>query len=334
MNYIVLVAPFIITGLFLLSFVLILLKRYWFGGILFLFTVIFNIYIECIPFNLSFGKDRGDLKILTYNMYSASDYYHSVEDNPKDVRDFLLAQDADIIVLEEYYPDKCIALRDSLLKVYPYLEYQKFHCSNAIYSKYPLSPIEEMTLDLENNVLDEYKMKKAEEYDHLRKMYLYRDITSMWVKIGNDSIRLIACHMASNHFDAVREVMTDSIGKKDKITKFLKCLKAGRIEREVEARNIMRDVVTLNAAKQKIVVLGDMNDVAGSTTLMALQENGILKNAWWKKGFGWGLTFHNHKVMHFRLDHVLFNKHIKLKNIEIVEQSFSDHHALAVNFDL
>ena len=299
-----------------------------------LINLVFNIYTESVALNVSFGNDRGDLKILTYNMFSASDYYISVQDNPKDMVDFLLSQKADIIVLEEYYPDKCVALRDSLLKVYPYLDYQEFHCSNAIFSKYPFTPIEEMVLDLENDALDEYKMKRAEEYDHLRKMYPFRDITSTFVKIGNDSIRLIACHMASNNFDAVKEVMPNDIEKKDKAKTILKCLKAGRIEREVEVRNIMKDVVKQNAQEQKIIVLGDMNDVPGSSTLKALQEDGILKNAWWEKGFGMGLTFHNHRVMYFRLDHILYNKYIKLKNIEVIPQNFSDHHALVANFEL
>ena len=336
MDYIVLVAPFLFVALIFISLVLLLKKFYKTGVILFILSNIFNVYTESVPFNLNFDDEKGDLKVLSYNIFSSSDYFKSVEKNPKEMTEFLLTQDADVIILHEYFIYSCGALKDSLLKVYPYYEQQEeFDCSIAIFSKYEMTPLEDLYLDLENNEWVVNKMNQAEAYDHLRSMNPHRAVSSTTLKIGNDSVRLIAAHLASNHFDKSREEMSGTdLRKREKTKNFLKCLKAGRIEREVEIQSIMKEVKDLNAKGQKVIIAGDMNDVSGSSTLKNMQRDGILKNAWWEKGFGMGLTFHSHKVMHFRIDHMLYTDNIKLKNISVLSQNFSDHNALVSNFDL
>lgn len=336
MNYVVLVAPFIIVALAVIGIVLLLFKQFKTGGLVILLSILYNVYTESVPMVPHFGSEKGDLKVLSYNMFQAGPYFKSVQDNPKDMVDFLLKQDADVLVLHEYFIYSCGALRDSLLKEYQYYEHaEEFDCSIAVFSKYPISPLEDMFLDVDNDEWIQAKLSQAKDYDHLRRMNSHRAVSGTWLKVGNDSIRLIAAHLASNHFDDARKDMSDEeLRKRDKAKTFMKCLKAGRIEREVEARHIYLEAADRYAKGEKVIVAGDMNDVSGSSTMKVLQTDNVLNNAWWKKGFGMGLTFHSHKVMHFRLDHILYTDNLKLKNVSVLEQNYSDHHALVANFDL
>lgn len=332
MDFVVLAAVPLIIFFFVIGLVFIICRKLWLGLTFVVLSVAYNIYTESIPVNLSFTKEeKGRLKVLSYNIYSSSDYYVSVKDNPREMAELILGQDADIVVLVEYYPDKCEALRDSLLKVYPYLEYQTFHCSNAIFSKYPLSDFVEMELEFDS--IDEYMMRLAKDYDFLRQMASYRNVTSVTVTLPDDSLHLIACHLASNHYDQMRDSLDSSLSMREKLKIYAKCLQAGRLEREVEVKYIMKDVRSQVDRGEKVIVVGDMNDVAGSQTLRDLRRRDVLRNGWWERGLGLGLTFHNHKVMHFRLDHFLHSRNIRLKTIKVIESDCSDHLPIVAEID-
>lgn len=341
-DFVAISAPYILIAVAFVGLVFLSFRKIWTGLIILLCAWAYNYHMECIPLNIfsyyaSSWSDNGDsrqerFRILTYNMYSASDYYRSVKEDPRDLYGFLIAQDADVIVLEEYYPDLCTALRDSLLQHYPYLEYQKFHCSNAVYSRYPLSNWHEMEVKLEENALDKYKFAKAKDLDNLRRMEPFRYNASVTVNLPNDSIRLITCHMASNHYDQIREIQCDTVSYKTRIKTHIKCVVAGNLEREVEARYVLEEVKDYREKKVKTIVLGDMNSVAGSSPLKILRQGDLLRNAWWEKGFGLGLTFHNHRVMYFRLDHVLYSRDLTLKKIRVADVDYSDHKPVIADF--
>lgn len=319
-----------------IGLICLIFKKKWIGLFVLLCSFAFNYYTESIPLNplnlISFETKGKEFKILTYNMYSASDYYRSVKDNPRDFSAFLLEQDADVIVLEEYYPDLCLALRDSLLKTYPYMEYQKQHCSNAVFSKYPLTNWKEMEIRLDEDAADLHKFTRAKNLDDLRQMARFRYNASVTVNLPNDSIRLITCHMASNHYDQVREVQGDSVPLKERVKTYMKCVAAGNLEREVEAKYIMEEVMEYRAKGVKTIVLGDMNAVPGSPPIRTMRSGDLLRNGWWEKGFGPGLTFHSHHVMHFRLDHVLHTRDIILKKIGVANVDYSDHKPVIAEF--
>ena len=334
MDYIVLVAPFIVLTILVLGLICILFKKIWIGAILLIVGLCFNFYTEALPFHINIKDKETNFKVFTYNIYSSSDYFKSIEKDPKEAFELIMKENADVVVIEEYYPDHCLALKDSLLRFYPYLEYQKFHCSNAVFSKYPLSNWSELEINYEDDALEEYKMRRAKDLDDLRRMEKFRYIASVTVNLPNDSVRLITCHMASNHFEQARELMNDSIPLKQQAKTFLKCIEAGMLEREVEAKYIIKEVRDYYAKGTKVCVLGDMNDVSGGRVIRSLHVGDILRDGWWEKGLGMGLTFHAHKVMHFRIDHVLHTRNMKLEKIYVVPQNISDHHPLVAEFDL
>lgn len=333
LDFVVLILPLILALMIVTGLICLCRRRArWMGVLLLIGAVGVNIYTECIPVRWTGKEEKGDFKILTYNIYTASDYFTSVIDDPKELTGFLKAQNADVLVFEEYYGDRCIELRKQLEDVYPYVEYQKFHCSQAVYSKYPLSDWKEMEIDLEDNALDEYRFRRASQLDDLRKMERFRFMASVTVHLPGDSIRLVTCHMASTNFEKSRELIGDSLSLKDKAKTYAKCLAAGFLEREVEAEYVMKEVKDYRKKGVKTIVLGDMNSVPGSNALRILRRGGLLKNAWWEKGSGLGLTFHAHKVMHYRLDHVLHTSDLEIKNIRVVDVDYSDHKPIVAEF--
>ena len=112
----------------------------------------------------------------------------------------------------------------------------------------------------------------------------------------------------------------------------MKCVAAGNLEREVEAKYIMEEVMEYRAKGVKTIVLGDMNAVPGSPPIRTMRSGDLLRNGWWEKGFGPGLTFHSHHVMHFRLDHVLHTRDIILKQIGVANVDYSDHKPVIAEF--
>lgn len=343
MDFVVLILPLILAIMMVAGlFCLCRKKARWMGLVLIVGALGVNWYTECIPLRWSVGEkddrlregEKGNFKILTYNIFTASEYFTSVRENPIELSEFLKAQGADVIVFEEYYGDRCIALRKLLEDVYPYMEYQRFHCSQAVYSKYPLSNWNEMVVNLEDNALDEYRFRRAKQLDDLRRMQPYRYNASVTVNLPGDSIRLVTCHLASTNFDQSRMIVGDSLSLGEKIKVYAKCLAAGFLEREVEAEYVMKEVKEYRSKGVKTIVLGDMNSVPGSQTLRILKRGGLLKNAWWEKGSGLGLTFHEHKVMHFRLDHIFHTEDLEIKNIRVIDADYSDHKPVVADFQL
>ena len=117
----------------------------------------------------------------------------------------------------------------------------------------------------------------------------------------------------------------------DGIPSYLENLRRGRMERMAEAIGIGE---ILRNNEKPIIVCGDLNDLSGGDVLNMLQKENELYDAWWEGGFGPGFTYHGHYVMHFRLDHVLYNDRLKLKSVKVVEQKISDHHPIVASFDI
>ena len=85
--------------------------------------------------------------------------------------------------------------------------------------------------------------------------------------------------------------------------------------------------------------MGDMNDISGSYTLHRIEAAELLRqgsaelaDAWWKGGFGYGTTYHDHGL---RLDHVLYDEdRLQLTNVKVIDTDASDHNALSAGFKL
>ena len=146
--------------------------------------------------------------------------------------------------------------------------------------------------------------------------HAYHSIYRMQVSQETDTLAIYCCHLSSNLLDF-------SPNKWDALQK-------GYEERAQEA-DILYDALTHE--KYPAILMGDMNDISGSYTLRRIESAG-LTDAWWKGGFGYGTTYHDHGLR-LRLDHILYDEdRLKLTDIKVIDTDASDHNALVSCFRL
>ena len=144
--------------------------------------------------------------------------------------------------------------------------------------------------------------------------HAYHSIYRIQVSKETDTIAIYCCHLSSNLLDF-------SPNKWD-------ALKKGYEERAKEA-DILYDALTHE--KYPAIVMGDMNDISGSYTLRRIESAG-LTDAWWKGGFGYGTTYHDHGLR-LRLDHILYDEdRLTLSDVKVIDTDASDHNALVGGF--
>ena len=144
--------------------------------------------------------------------------------------------------------------------------------------------------------------------------HAYHSIYRIQVSKETDTIAIYCCHLSSNLLDF-------SPNKWDALQK-------GYEERAQEA-DILYDALTHE--KYPAIVMGDMNDISGSYTLGRIESAG-LTDAWWKGGFGYGTTYHDHGLR-LRLDHILYDEdRLTLSDVKVIDTDASDHNALVGGF--
>lgn len=144
--------------------------------------------------------------------------------------------------------------------------------------------------------------------------HAYHSIYRIQVSKETDTIAIYCCHLSSNLLDF-------SPNKWDALQK-------GYEERAQEA-DILYDALTHE--KYPAIVMGDMNDISGSYTLRRIESAG-LTDAWWKGGFGYGTTYHDHGLR-LRLDHILYDEdRLTLSDVKVIDTDASDHNELVGGF--
>ncbi len=254
---------------------------------------------------------------MTWNILAGSDYFKKHKDNPAEFVDFVLAQNPDVVTFQEYYGNRISkGLYDLMIQHYPYYVCQNHECQVCVFSRYPLGGMEQMVVD--TATVEGRNYWESLPDNRLREYNCYRFVLSVPVQLPDgDSLQLIACHLGSNNFTSREKGYADGVAS-----------------RKVETAWIVEKTREMYDTDAMVIVCGDMNDVAGSITLRSLQRGGLLRNAWWERGRGLGMTFRGYGVLRFRLDHILHTDNIKLKGVRVVRQNFSDHHPLVASFDL
>jgi len=147
------------------------------------------------------------------------------------------------------------------------------------------------------------------------------------VATENGTLNLYGCHLASNNYTESNSYMhPDSAKAVHGMLQYLQNVSRASRKREQEAG------LLLNALKptEKNIILGDFNDISGSTPFNKIERAGFI-DAWWKGGNGYGATIH--RPLPYRIDHIFYNEGLKLKSIRKVDSKWlSDHDALVAEF--
>lgn len=210
------------------------------------------------------------------------------------ISNIIVEEDPDFVFLTEYYGSSSDSLLNAMLAHYPY--YDK---SNR----------------WDNNCGDVFFSRwSIDTTENIKPKLSYGSMYRVQLSHEKDTLAIYCCHLSSNLLDF-------SPNKWDALQK-------GYEERAKEA-DILHDA--LSREPYPAIVMGDMNDISGSYTLRRIEAAG-LADAWWKGGFGYGATYHDHGLR-LRLDHILYDEHcLTLSDVKVIDTDASDHNALVGGF--
>lgn len=308
--------------------VILLFRKKWIASIIiYVSAIALNLTTNSIPLNLfARNGEEGSFSVMTYNIHGHGDYMMSHLEQPREMADFILAQEADIVVLQECDKDSCGSLLDMLAERYDYQRTMMGKFTNVMLSRFPLREKSELVLKKEAEVFDEHK--EIALIDSIRGLHARKQVMFVNADVKGHMVKIIGCHFASNKLYALAG---DS--NRERAESFLSNMRLGGAQREIEAYCVRDTVDSCRNVGMPAIVCGDLNDFCGSKTLRILQKDGVLKDCWWERGCGLGLTFHSHGWMHFRLDHILHTEGLKCTSVKVVKQNLSDHDALVTRFE-
>ncbi|MBO5630443.1 MAG: endonuclease/exonuclease/phosphatase family protein [Aeriscardovia sp.] len=250
---------------------------------------------------------------MTYNMHAMGKYMDENREKLDDILDYIMREKADVVALQEYDSIRCQVLQQRLATEYPYYESMpsyKFMGGNAVYSKFEI-------ISCKYGVLTDKgkEFKIANDSKSFRKINPERLIMLLEFNVKGKKVRLANCHFESNNIDERIILDGDSLRWYQMLPIFNR-----EIVRAISVRKAEAELLNKWAKQNEdvpVIVCGDLNDFGGSPTLRTLQNHSKLKDAWWNGGLGYGATYHGHKFMYFRLDHILYNNELQLQKVRV-----------------
>lgn len=300
--------PYILIVLVIVDIIL-LYRRHWIiAALLGIGCLCVNHYCKTFSFgrflNL-FSKVNG-IKVLCMNLNGTLERSESEKEA---LACFLLAQDADVLFLSEDFETIAPIIHDRLIKEYPYSSYPPniYFYGHYFYSRYPMGEVEH--LKIESNDFS----------------FCYH----VNVAYNGDSISVFGVHLASNNYiGAEPSLRPDNINGWDKFKLYANNISNASHQRSEELKNVLNHTSEMFP----MVIMGDFNDVCGSSPVNLLEDFGY-KDAWWVGGFGYGATIH--RPLPYRIDHIMYRDGMRLKSIKKIDaKELSDHDVLVAYFEL
>lgn len=278
------------------------------------------------PFNPFKGDPEGKtIKVMSYNVYSFGGYTY--DENNTGIVDYIVNSKADLICMQEVGNINKDKIYNALNKAYPYIEIgDSTETDCAVLSQYPILSLKHIRLGT--------KSSSCYVYDIL---------------IGNDTVKVVNCHLESYQFDDDDKKMYEkiinnsnplndnTIEKPADLTNLHDNF--GWLEKKLakanSARSIQVDTIN-NLVKQfnnkYIILCGDFNDTPVSYSHKTLTEN--LKDAYTESGNGPGWSYKQND-MYFRIDHILtsqsFNSFLAKIDQSVQE---SDHYPIFCTLEM
>ena len=238
------------------------------------------------------------ITVLTWNTGRMGEFK---KPEKNEVIQYLMAQDADVICLQEvdvYKDAQFLTLpevRQTLSKKYPYSYidfsvYNKSHqYGTMVWAKYPLINKQSIHYETQGNLSNRCD-----------------------VVVGRDTLRLINNHLESYKLESEDLKDVDRIEAKWKRAIPLRNAQARVIRREIEA------------SPYPVIVVGDFNSVALSFAYWHISAG--LHDAWNETHYfwEWGATY-EYKGIGLRIDYILCSDPLKPVACEVKETTGSDH---------
>ena len=299
--------PRLLAASLTISILLLFFKRLrWLSLGLVAVVLLLNYWYEVVTLNLSARQENnGILKVMTWNIAGSSP---KILDNINKISQKIKQENADVVFIAEDFYQCCDTLDAFLKPLYPFTTHIVCNDSHYFYSKYPLSKSEWI----------------GREVDPLS------CIIECYADINGEKIAFYGCHLSSNNYSSGgNNLRAEQIKDFSSLSLYLQNVEAASQLRKEECDVIVNRV----DSNTPTVILGDMNDVAGSPVFRTFEKAGFV-NAWWKGGGGYGATIHS--PLPFRIDHILYReglKGLRLHSIKKIDaEELSDHDAIVAEF--
>lgn len=276
--------------------------------------------------SFSVGKSQsgGELRVMTYNVLGFKDQYHddkSLLEVAADVAKMVKDNNPDVLCIQEFAlfmpktgRDACIAgFGEMVGMTYQYYHKKANFGNNIIFSKYPLSALDE-----------DIPFAKEKEYGAVAK-----------VNAGNKGVFYVLCvHLVS--FQLTNNeitVFSETGNSKEQVQEYGKSiivkLKNAYEKRSKEVAEMLEDIPTDG---RPILICGDFNDTPISYTYHQVKEAGFM-DGFVKAGRGIGHTYAG-KLPLLRIDYVWGNEQIEPISFKRIRHKGSDHYPVMMDFNV
>lgn len=286
-------------------------KKWWkTAGTLVVATVLLNVWGVVIAFGkLSLNRlERGvgpEVKVLIWNIHGGDGdtlRYKSIAKR-------ILEEDADVVYVAECFMETSTIMDELLREKYPYTSYSidemMIHYGHHIFSKLPIIYSDVIEVEGGNE-----------------------RIISCRIDVHGVEMDVYGCHLTSNNYNvsSMRQQNVQRINDSRSLWNYMKGIETASKQRMLEAETIVDSIATRGRCS---LIVGDMNDISGSRPLRVFNRAGF-KDAWAEAGFGYGETIY--KPLSYRIDHIFFQKGMKVSEIKkISANGLSDHDALVAS---
>lgn len=265
-----------------------------------------NNRFELLAVHPFYGAHDYDLKVLTWNVHCAE---ITPEERQRTIAERILAEEADVVALNEFNLENCRVL-DSILRVkYQFVvdDYARRNPGDIIYGK-----------------------TKGNNSGHRTIPIIGKEVSNiaMTIVAGCDSVYVMAVHMVSNN-----DSSSFNLSSTKRALDMSNTL--GRYRNAQETRLFDAGYIRDWAKESKIpmIVMGDMNDFSSSKPLRMMYEGGLV-NCWTEGGFGLGNTYKS-GWLGLRIDHVLHTQDLMLTDVKVIDTGdLSDHRPVVASFKI
>lgn len=258
-------------------------------------------------------------KVLSYNVRLFNFFENNNIYSEKKVLDFLIAQKAEIICLQEFFVLGNPAQKEKEIKGLlgdKYYSHMKVlgNGKNRYYgiitfSKFPI-------------------VKRGEiVHPGSSSLSIYTDVL-----IENDTFRIYNNHLQSFRLKRMErsfiEEMTVSENKEtiDEVKSLSVSLKKGFIRRSLQAQFVKEHI---NRSPYPVIVLGDFNDTPVSYSYRKIRKG--LNDSFVTSGYGAGFTYKGNYPAN-RIDYILYDNALINSYFEIIKIKYSDHYPIVSYF--
>jgi len=315
---------FAIANLFFVGFWMLFKKLYFIPSLLTLLicyqplNATFNILPEDAP-----PKPEKSFTVLSHNVkvFDLYNWSHNKKSRNEYFK-YLRKIKPEIACFQEYFNTKGndFPIHDSLIKSqrfkYSHISYSVqlpngHNFGIATYSRFPIVH------------------KKNISFGKTHNMAIATDI-----KVFNDTIRVINCHLQSVRFLSKDYLFIDKLpglSDEDRIDGAKGVLKRLSVASKIRARQAQLIANEIKTSPYPVMVCGDFNDVPTSYVYHQLSRE--LEDSYHNEGFGINGTYPRFFVP-FRIDYILFDEHIRCHGFRTETSKLSDHFAIIGEYSM